>query len=161
MAFEDRSGPRRRARVDDRRGSVAVTSDRFGAVVLDELDEAECLRLLAAAHIGRVAVTMPGDGPLVVPVNYTFAGGAILFRSGFGTKLRALASRPFSFEIDDHDPATRTGWSVLVRGRAREIHTREADPPLPEPWLEDDRPYLVRLEIRQVTGRRIRRRPMT
>jgi hypothetical protein len=122
---------------------------------LEELDADECLRLLGTAAVGRLAVSVPTDSPLVVPVNYVLVGRTILFRSGFGTKLRALASRPVSFEVDDHDPATRTGWSVLVRGRAREARERDVDPPLPEPWVPDDKPYLVQLEIRSLTGRRI------
>jgi nitroimidazol reductase NimA-like FMN-containing flavoprotein (pyridoxamine 5'-phosphate oxidase superfamily) len=134
-----------------------VSPDRAESAHLVELAEDECLRLLATERVGRVAVSMPSDSPLVVPVNYTLTGDSILFRSGFGTKLRALASRPISFEIDGHDVATRTGWSVLVRGRAREIHSRDAEAPLPDPWLDDERPYLVRLQIRQLTGRRIER----
>jgi uncharacterized protein len=128
-----------------------------GPALFESLDEAECLRLLEAGQIGRMAVSVPRQSPIVAPVNYTLSGGAILFRSGFGSKLRALASRPISFEIDEYDPETRTGWSVLARGRAREIAAREAEPPLPDPWLDDERPYLVRLNIRELTGRRIRR----
>lgn len=125
---------------------------------LEELDERECLMLLATASVGRVAVSIPGEGPLVVPVNYTMSGRTILFRTGFGTKLRALASRAASFEVDAHDRTTRSGWSVLARGRAREVRVRDIEPPLPEPWLPEDKPYLVQLTIRAVSGRRISRR---
>jgi nitroimidazol reductase NimA-like FMN-containing flavoprotein (pyridoxamine 5'-phosphate oxidase superfamily) len=99
--------------------------------VLEEIPIAECRDLLARHTVGRSTVTLPGDGPLVVPVNYTSSDNAILFRSGWGAKLRALSARPVILEIDGHDAAGRTGWSVLARGRAREIHTRDAHPPLP------------------------------
>lgn len=125
---------------------------------LEVLTEQECLQLLASHSVGRIAVSIPNDGPLVVPVNYTVGHGVILFRSAYGTKLRALPSRPVSFQVDDVDSVGRTGWSILVRGRAQEIHSRNADGPLPDPWVPDDKPYLVRLKIRAITGRRVRRR---
>ena len=124
---------------------------------IEELDSDACLRLLAAKQVGRIAVSLPADSPLVVPVNYALSGDTLLFRSGFGSQLRALGSRPVSFEVDHHDPSTRTEWSVLVRGRAREVRERDVDPPLPEPWVPDDKPHLVQLRIRSVTGRRISR----
>jgi nitroimidazol reductase NimA-like FMN-containing flavoprotein (pyridoxamine 5'-phosphate oxidase superfamily) len=122
---------------------------------LQVLDRHACLRLLGTEQVGRLAISMPAEGPLVVPVNYTLAGDAVQFRSGYGSKLRRLPSRSVSFQVDSIDDASQTGWSVLVRGRAREIRERDATPPLPEPWTHDDKPYLIRLEIRSVTGRRI------
>ncbi|MEZ5144423.1 MAG: pyridoxamine 5'-phosphate oxidase family protein [Acidimicrobiales bacterium] len=122
---------------------------------LDELDRDECLRLLATQSLGRLAVSRRLEPPLVVPVNYVVDGANLVFRSGYGTKLRSLAARPVSFQVDWVDPVTRTGWSVLAHGRAREIRQRDAGPRLPEPWMPEDKPYLVRMAIHRVTGRRI------
>jgi hypothetical protein len=50
-----------------------------------ELGRPECLRLLAATGIGRVAVTVPGwDHPVIRPVNYVFdePSQCVLLRSG-------------------------------------------------------------------------------
>jgi hypothetical protein len=55
--------------------------------IVETLDEAECLRLVSAEVIGRLAFV--GSYDLTVqPVNYRLDGGAILFPGG-----RALAGR--------------------------------------------------------------------
>lgn len=83
-----------------------------------ELHRDEALDLLGGASVGRVTVTLAGV-PHVVPVNYRVHHGAVVFRSGSGTKLAAaLAEHPVSFEVDRIDENTQTGWSVLVSGRA-------------------------------------------
>ncbi len=127
------------------------------ARTLEELDRVECLLLLATQSVGRIAVARPRSAPLVVPVNYVLDGDTVTFRSGYGTKLRALTAAPVSLEVDWIDPSLRLGWSVLARGRAREIRLRDACPPLPEPWVPDDKPYLIRIEFGAISGRRIRR----
>lgn len=132
-----------------------MTEDGSADRQLVELSRAECLQLLASESIGRVAVSQGRAGPLVVPVNYVLDGEAILFRSGYGAKLRSSLFRVVSFQVDRVDVATRTGWSVLVRGPAEELRRREVTGPLPEPWMPGDKPYVVRIAARAVTGRRI------
>lgn len=128
-----------------------------GQTTLVELDRDECLRLLAEQAVGRLAVSQRHRPPLVVPVNYVLDGDRVLFRSGYGTKLRTMAGRRVSFEVDWLDPVARVGWSVLAYGRAAEIRLRDAGPVLPEPWVPDDKPYLVSLQVGAVSGRRIDR----
>src|SRR5438105_4213651 len=102
---------------------------------LDEIEESECWRLVATQAVGRVAV-IEGRYPLVFPVNYAVEGRSLLFRTGTGTKLRATHRSNICFEVDEIDLIHRTGWSVMVRGAARELDseteqalTREADLP--------------------------------
>lgn len=121
---------------------------------LTTLDRAECLELLHAQPVGRLAV-IDGDSPLVVPVNYTLDGGCIVFRSDLGTKLAALAHHKVSFEVDYIDWYHCTGWSVLVRGAAYEATHWEVDHLLLEPWAEGDKRHWVRIPIVEVTGRRL------
>ena len=46
-----------------------------------------------------------------------------MFRTAPGEKLDAVwQNAPAAFEIDGWDTPTRTGWSVLVRGRTEAIH---------------------------------------
>src|SRR6187401_1644040 len=85
---------------------------------LQSLTIDECVELLAARSVGRLAVNNQGDGPLVTPVNYVWSGSAVVFRTDPGTKLDALSHGPVSFQVDEIDPIHRIGWSVLVRGRA-------------------------------------------
>ncbi|HUI49174.1 MAG TPA: pyridoxamine 5'-phosphate oxidase family protein, partial [Acidimicrobiia bacterium] len=65
---------------------------------LEALSVDECLRLLAANHVGRLAVVVK-EQPVVVPVNYALMGRQIVFRSDTGTKLHASAGRRVAFEI--------------------------------------------------------------
>ena len=91
---------------------------------LVELGADECRELLASEPVGRLGVGRPQGPPLIVPVNFVVSDGAILFRTGFGTKLPALVGRSVSFQVDRFDHAERTGWCVLVAGRAEEISSR-------------------------------------
>jgi len=123
---------------------------------IEELTVDECWALLSRFEVGRVAVSVADDSPLVVPVNYLLDGRVIVFRSAAGTKLSALRVHPVSFELDQINPRTRTGWSVLVAGVAYEATPEEVTQLDLEPWANDvDRPVWVRIVPRVVTGRRI------
>lgn len=136
--------------------TTIVPTDRNG---LQVLDFAECLDLLATVPVGRVAVSDRGI-PLIVPVNHVVSGSSILFRTTPGSKLdAALMERPAAFEADDFDQATRTGWSVVVRGRIEILDDlREADIELavPPPWSAHarDGAWIV-IRADEVTGRRL------
>lgn len=123
------------------------------------LERRECLRLLAGEVVGRVGVVEAGS-PLVLPVNFGLDGDVIVFRTGPGTKLSEARGHAACFEVDDFDRETRSGWSVVVRGRIEEITehnpallARLAD--LAEPWLEGDRSHVVRIVPSSITGRRV------
>jgi uncharacterized protein len=95
-----------------------VEVDRNG---LEVLSRDECLRLLGTAGLGRVAVTTAAL-PTILPVNFRFDGRQILIRTGRGTKLDAATRNAVvAFEVDEVEPATREGWSVVVTGVAREL----------------------------------------
>jgi uncharacterized protein len=93
---------------------------------LEILEAEQCLELLAAARLGRIAVTV-GAVPAIFPVDYRLLEGQIVFRTGGGTSLyNAAASTVVAFEVDDVDPSWHEGWSVLVVGVAREIMDGDA-----------------------------------
>jgi nitroimidazol reductase NimA-like FMN-containing flavoprotein (pyridoxamine 5'-phosphate oxidase superfamily) len=123
---------------------------------LEELEHEECLRLVASMSIGRVAVTVEGAPPLVVPVNYALDGEVVVFRSGPGTKLHASRETPVSFQVDQIDPFHRTGWSVLIRGVAYQATQREITHLVIEPWASGDKHHWIRVLPTAITGRRIR-----
>ena len=58
---------------------------------------------------------------MIFPVNYAIDGEAILIRTEPGTKLPAADYANVTFEVDDVDRQTRSGWSVLVREVAEEV----------------------------------------
>jgi uncharacterized protein len=129
---------------------------------LEVLAEEECWRLLGAHHLGRLAL-VDTKGPVIVPVNYGLdrEREAPVFRTDPGSKLdAAVEAAPVAFEVDAADEATRTGWSVVVRGALAEV----TDPgdlerlralPL-YPWAPGDKARYVRVRPASVTGRRIR-----
>jgi uncharacterized protein len=127
---------------------------------MEELDDSECRRLLAERHLGRLAIPDFG-GPVIFPVNYVFDQDLVVFRTDPGSKLDAATEREqVAFEVDATDEATRTGWSVVVRGTLAEI-TDPADlarlRALPlYPWAPGEKTRYVRVRPGSITGRRIR-----
>lgn len=125
---------------------------------MEHLDAAECWSLLRTGDVGRLAVSI-ADHPDIFPVNYVVDGTSIVFRTAAGTKLAgAVLGRSVAFEIDGYDPAAGEAWSVVVKGRAREIeHMIEyfAAEELPLfPWHASPKPDFVRIDGEIVTGRR-------
>src|SRR5512132_2483010 len=61
-------------------------------------------------------------GPLALPVDRVVDQQSALFRTDAGTKLEvANRGARVGFEVNGIDVATRTGWSVPVRGEAAEV----------------------------------------
>ena len=127
---------------------------------LARLDRATCLQLLSSRRTGRLAYVARAGVPDVVPVNLAVDGERLLVRSGPGPKLQAAERREVvAVEVDDLDEDTRTGWSVVVAGRARRLHTSEvaalpADL-LPEVWARGPRSSVIAIELTRVEGRRL------
>jgi nitroimidazol reductase NimA-like FMN-containing flavoprotein (pyridoxamine 5'-phosphate oxidase superfamily) len=133
--------------------------------VLEELDEAECLRLIASGGIGRIGYS-GRYGPTVMPVNYQLYEGTIVFRttpdSTTDEDLRtgiANAEYKVAFEIDDFDTAARTGWSVLIQGSAHHVESEAERASVAgagvDPWPGGDRELFLRINPSRVTGRRV------
>jgi nitroimidazol reductase NimA-like FMN-containing flavoprotein (pyridoxamine 5'-phosphate oxidase superfamily) len=130
--------------------------DRNG---LEVLSHEECLRLLGSAVLGRVAVTTAAL-PTILPVNFRFDGRRILIRTGRGTKLDAATrDAVVAFEVDDVEPGSRTGWSVVVTGVARELvdpyELAEARRQPLDRWAPGDHHRVVAISTDVVSGRRI------
>jgi nitroimidazol reductase NimA-like FMN-containing flavoprotein (pyridoxamine 5'-phosphate oxidase superfamily) len=121
------------------------------------LAEHESWLLLREAAVGRLAVVADGQ-PDVFPVNHVVDRGTVVFRTAEGTKLSAAVGQPVAFEVDGYDPASGEAWSVVVKGRAREV--RELDDVLDAlrlplaAWHAAPRTHLVRVVPTSVTGRR-------
>lgn len=120
------------------------------------LSHEECLELLAARPVGRVAF-LDAEWPVVLPVNHVLDGSDIVFRTSPHSRLgRKMASGQVCFEVDDFDVAERTGWSVLVRGEAEYDDSDILYPSdQPGPWADGTRSLIVRIRPQTVTGRRL------
>src|SRR4051812_578668 len=130
--------------------------DRNG---LEVLGRDECLRLLANATLGRIAVTF-GALPTVLPVNFWLDGERILIRTGRGSKLDAATREAVvAFEVDDFDPLYHSGWSVAVTGVATEVNApddlaRTSQAPVPR-WAPKGDQAVIAISTELISGRRI------
>jgi nitroimidazol reductase NimA-like FMN-containing flavoprotein (pyridoxamine 5'-phosphate oxidase superfamily) len=133
---------------------------------IEELDEAECLRLISHGGVGRIAY-QSRFGPAVLPVNYKWHGGAVVFRTARHSELdedlqTGIAGGDYlvAFEIDEIDLAGRQGWTVLIQGPAHHVESEAertaAEQAGVEPWVAGDWELFVRIVPSRVTGRRIK-----
>lgn len=135
-----------------------------GGVVRD-LDEAECLRLVAGQEVGRIAYN-GRFGPMVLPVNYRLFESSIVFRTEEGSAMDEDlttgiedAEYLIAFEIDELDPARREGWTVLIHGSAHHVTDEGERVAVAQtgvtPWAGGDRDLYMRIRPTHIGGRRI------
>lgn len=127
---------------------------------LEVLDNATCMRLLDLTPVGRVAYVIAGE-PVIWPVNHVRVGLGVAFRTATGTTLEAAQRRAtMAFQVDGYDDETRTGYSVLVRGRS-DVEVDEEELARLEglqlqPWADEQaRDNWVRIHPSEISGRRI------
>ena len=131
-----------------------------GDVRTEELSRDESIRLLQfESFVGRVGFVLDGK-PVILPVNYLAENGSVVFCTTTGSTLSALAGGvDVAFEVDDSRPLYHSGWSVLVRGTAREV-TDAAElerlrlGPL-KSWAVRRHPQWIRITIDEISGRRL------
>ena len=118
-----------------------------------------CLELLTTVPVGRVSFFADGE-IVVLPVNHVMDGHDPVFRTARGSKLSAAEGQDVvAFEADAYDALTRTGWSVLVNGRAHAIYE---DPDIQRlsrlglrPWVPAAKhAFWIRIRAASITGRR-------
>lgn len=127
---------------------------------LEELTYDECLALLRVGTVARIGVIV-NDAPIVLPVNYRLV-------ESLGSIWLALRTRPgnvidrggltVALEIDDIDPRSHEGWSVLVRGTMGHVDPDAADFRArfdPEPWIDEERDSWLVIAPFSITGRRL------
>jgi nitroimidazol reductase NimA-like FMN-containing flavoprotein (pyridoxamine 5'-phosphate oxidase superfamily) len=122
---------------------------------LREMSREECFERLNAEVLGRVGFN-DDLGPVVLPVNYRIREGSVIIATGLETAFARFAvGKLVALEVEDVDPFTESGWTVLVRGCAEMVphdgmpETEER----PRPWAEGPRPLLIRIVPETVTGR--------
>ena len=125
---------------------------------LEVLPYDECLRLLGTVPVGRVSFLSDGE-IVVLPVNYVMDGQDPVFCTARGSKLSAAEGQNVvAFEVDEYDKGTKSGWSVLVNGRAFAIYedaeVRQLNALDLHSWATTaDRPFWIRIRPTSVSGR--------
>jgi nitroimidazol reductase NimA-like FMN-containing flavoprotein (pyridoxamine 5'-phosphate oxidase superfamily) len=135
-----------------------ISTDHAG---LETLPLDACLHLLASVPLGRIAFWADGE-VVVLPVNHAMDGQDVVFRTASGSKLTAACEQHrVTFEADSYDEQTRSGWSVLVTGRATPVYEEAEIERLGvlglDPWpTAVGHPYWIRVRPTSITGRRTR-----
>ena len=95
---------------------------------------------------------------MIFPVNYAMDGDAVAVRTDAGSGIDGSILRRVAFEVDHIDPEAHEGWSVVVRGVARDI-TDALDPPsahtraLPlSPWAPGFKTTWIKILTRRQPG---------
>jgi nitroimidazol reductase NimA-like FMN-containing flavoprotein (pyridoxamine 5'-phosphate oxidase superfamily) len=125
------------------------------------VDRDEAMRLLASVEFGRVVFTVNAL-PAVRPVNHLVDDDRIIIRTRLGaaiaTTVRSTEPRVVvAYEADHFNPAERTGWSVVVTGRAQTVTDEEEVAryeQLLRPWVNHADTVLA-IQSDVVTGFRI------
>jgi nitroimidazol reductase NimA-like FMN-containing flavoprotein (pyridoxamine 5'-phosphate oxidase superfamily) len=113
-----------------------------------DFDRARCLSLLTSVPIGRVVYTDQAL-PAVTPVSFVLDGEAVAILTVSGSALAvAVRGAVVAFQADRIDPATLTGWSVTVVGRARLVE-------VPEDAAGPASRHFIRIATRHVSGGRL------
>ena len=117
-----------------------------------------CLELLAAVPVGRVCFLADGE-IVVLPVNHVVDGQDPIFCTARGSKLSAAEGQNLvAFEADGYDERTKSGWSVLVNGRAQAVYEDAEIQRLSRlglhPWVTAvERPFWIRIRPTSISGR--------
>ena len=124
--------------------------------VLKPLTPTQCRAYLEAGGVGRVLFAAD-RGPVALPVNYRFSGGAVIFKTTVVNASKLEGQEIVGFEIDRIDSSMREGWSVMVSGLARRVDAPEElleyDQLELEAWAGGGREVVVVLKPTEVTGR--------
>jgi Pyridoxamine 5'-phosphate oxidase len=120
----------------------------------EDLTSEVCRTLLASHDVGRVAFVGDEGDPAVFPVNYFVRGDDIILRTNGGEVNEHVPLHRAAFEVDHVDDAAKTGWSVLVRGTARDIDEPPGDAPT-QSWEPGEKARWIAINIDRVSGRHI------
>jgi nitroimidazol reductase NimA-like FMN-containing flavoprotein (pyridoxamine 5'-phosphate oxidase superfamily) len=125
-----------------------------------EMSPEECMDLLHAGVVGRVAFSLP-DGPRILPVNYAMNRGTVVVRTSPYSELGMHGWKiALAFEVDQIDYESHLGWSVVVSGRGSVVEDDDELDEIaatwpPRPWASGSRNLHLRITPLRVTGRRL------
>ena len=76
--------------------------------------------------------------------------------AAYSEAARECDDSPVAFEVDTFDEAERSGWSVLMRGHAHLDFAAPDGDHGPDVWAAGARNLRLRVDVEEITGRRIR-----
>jgi nitroimidazol reductase NimA-like FMN-containing flavoprotein (pyridoxamine 5'-phosphate oxidase superfamily) len=126
---------------------------------LHALSLPECLRYLHSGNLGRLAFQVEREID-VLPVSYATDGSIVVFRTGSLTRLQRSPRVHVTFEVDSWDPVTGVGWSVVLKGVAREVtfgedpHSTALRQCKVQPLAPGKREHWIAIFPSEITGRR-------
>ena len=122
-----------------------------------EISREECLRFIAQAEVGRVALTV-GALPEIIPVNFRVVDGTVVFGVHSESVLAQEAEGTVvAFQADSFDPESERGWHVRAIGTfrmpVRPDELAAAGDVVPEPWARGEEAELVmQIELVVLSG---------
>jgi hypothetical protein len=120
---------------------VDAPSDETGRL-MKPMTRDEALRRLGSVPLGRIVFTRHAM-PVIRPANHLIDEGQVIIGSHESPAIAIAAGQGpgtvVVYEADDLDPATRTGWSVMVTGLARLV----TDPGQAARYRQALRPWLA------------------
>jgi nitroimidazol reductase NimA-like FMN-containing flavoprotein (pyridoxamine 5'-phosphate oxidase superfamily) len=128
----------------------------------EALGREQCLDLMEAHHLGRIA-WQAADLPQILPVTYAMHQGSAYFRTAPDSILAELAQpTSVALEVDELDQQNRSGWSIVMHGRSSAVREPDALADLGAsdslvPWAPGHRTLFIRVRPERVTGRVVRR----
>jgi uncharacterized protein len=126
------------------------------------LTQSECIHLLETHSLGRLA-WQAADSQQIRPINYAFRSGAVYFRtSPEGILSELVRPTDVALEVDDLDQHKRTGWSIIVYGRARAVAAptevlEQSGIHNLVPWAPGVRNLFIQITPSRITGRLLQR----
>jgi hypothetical protein len=125
---------------------------------LQELTQAESLRLLSSVPVGRVVFTHHAL-PAIRPVNHLVVDNKIIIIARLGSAISSQAGTDggtvVAYEADSIDPDTHLGWSVVVIGKAGHVisETEAAGYRRAlQPWVAGEMDDVIVIRAELVTG---------
>ena len=92
----------------------------------------------------------------MVPVNFVVADQRVHVRTAaYSALARECDDSDIAFQVDHFDADNRSGWSVLLRGRAHVESGGSATGSEPDVWPRGARALRVIVDVEQVSGRRV------
>ena len=126
------------------------------------LSEPRCRELLQSSNLARVA-WQTADGPQILPVTYVCYGDSLVFRtSPYGPLSDLIQPTDVALEVDELDQDRRSGWSVVVQGRAAAVGEPAEMVHLWTvaglvPWAPGIRNVFIQITPRRISGRMLSR----